>query len=136
MTQQDRRCRRIAGLISIAALAACSSASPSLQYAPASITESITTAPALSYRLIHSFGRGSDGDAPVAGLVSLNGKLYGATEYGGRGGNGVVFRVGPIGAETIVHSFGKVPDGENPVAGLIAIGKALYGTTEAGGSTI
>jgi uncharacterized repeat protein (TIGR03803 family) len=132
MTQQARRCRRVAGLISIAALAACSPASPSLQYAPASTADSITS-PALDYRLIHDFGKGGDGDAPVAGLVSLNGELYGTTEYGGRGGNGVVFRVGLIGGETIVHSFGKPPDGENPIGGLIAIGNALYGTTEAGG---
>jgi uncharacterized repeat protein (TIGR03803 family) len=132
MTQQDRRFRRVAALISIAALTACSAASPSLQYAPASIADSVAS-PALNYRLIHEFGKGGDGDAPVAGLVALNGKLYGTTEYGGRGGNGVVFRVGLIGGETIVHSFGKAPDGENPAAGLIAIGNALYGTTEAGG---
>jgi uncharacterized repeat protein (TIGR03803 family) len=133
MTQQGRRCRKVAGLISIAALAACSPASPSLQYTPASTAESTTSVPALSYRLIHNFGRGGDGGTPVAGLVSLGGKLYGTTEYGGRGGNGTVFRVGRDGIETIVHSFGRVPDGENPVAGLIAIGKALYGTTETGG---
>jgi uncharacterized repeat protein (TIGR03803 family) len=132
MTQQDCRCRRVAGLISIAALAACSPGAQSLQYAPASTVDSITS-PTLNYRLIHNFGKGGDGDAPVAGLVNLDGKLYGTTEYGGRGGNGVVFRIGIIGDETIVHSFGKPPDGENPVAGLIAIGNALYGTTEAGG---
>ena len=88
MIQQDRRCRRVAGLISFVALAACSSASPPLQYAPAATADSINS-PALSYRLIHNFGKGGDGNAPVAGLVSLNDNLYGTTEYGGRGGNGV-----------------------------------------------
>jgi uncharacterized repeat protein (TIGR03803 family) len=90
--------------------------------------------PALGYRLVHNFGSGNDGISPVAGLVNLNNKLYGTTEYGGHGGNGTVFRVGSGGGETIVHEFGKRPDGEHPTAGVISVGGTLYGTTSAGGA--
>lgn len=89
--------------------------------------------PAIVYRLLHSFGRGSDGVTPVGELVDLDGKLYGVTEYGGKYGNGSVFRIAPGGAEIVVHSFGKRPDGEHPADGLVVADGVLYGTTRVGG---
>jgi uncharacterized repeat protein (TIGR03803 family) len=129
--------RRIAIAIFSAQLVACTQLTP---MAPTAyrISPSLrlnALPPPFSYRLIHNFGDGTDGDTPLADLVALNGKLYGTTEYGGKGGNGTIFRIGVGGSETVLHSFGKLPDGELPVAGLIAVSKGatLYGTTESGG---
>jgi uncharacterized repeat protein (TIGR03803 family) len=43
---------------------------------------SVTTAGAEN--VLHSFGKGKDGTHPYAGLVDLNGTLYGTTETGGK----------------------------------------------------
>jgi uncharacterized repeat protein (TIGR03803 family) len=75
-----------------------------------------------------------DGQLPLAGLVALNGTLYGTTWVGGATGAGTVFSVTPSGTETVLHSFGTGSDGINPESGLIAVNGALYGTTGFGGS--
>jgi uncharacterized repeat protein (TIGR03803 family) len=51
-------------------------------------------------RMLHSFGGGSDGARPVAGLLDVNGTLYGTTSKGGGtgcqgGGCGTVFAFTP-----------------------------------------
>jgi uncharacterized repeat protein (TIGR03803 family) len=48
-----------------------------------------------SEKVIHSFGRGKDGADPEAGLILVNGELYGTTASGGRHGCGTVFSVTP-----------------------------------------
>ena len=95
-------------------------------------------------RVLHSFGLGTDGRSPIAGLVLDGaGNLYGTTEYGGihscpGGGCGTVFELSPREGggwtETVLHSFGNGTDGIFPQAGLVsdAVGN-LYGTTESGG---
>jgi uncharacterized repeat protein (TIGR03803 family) len=90
--------------------------------------------------VLHSFGGGSgDGAYPVAGLVNVNGTLYGTTRGGGAncsasGGCGTVFKITPSGKETVVYGFKRDPkDGENPEAALIDVNGTLYGTTEEGG---
>ena len=46
--------------------------------------------------ILHSFGAGTDGRNPVAGLVlDTQGNLYGTTEKGGAHGGGAVFKVKP-----------------------------------------
>ena len=35
------------------------------------------------FRVLHNFGKGSDGAYPSAGLIAVNGMLYGATGNGG-----------------------------------------------------
>jgi len=91
----------------------------------------------------------TDGEIPVAGLISVNGTLYGTTENGGSGttgtrlcpfGCGTVFAIDPgTGAETVVHSFcsqmkgNRCADGAQPEASLIDVRGALYGTTSQGG---
>lgn len=46
--------------------------------------------------LLYSFTGGADGSNPVGALIlDAKSNLYGATYYGGSGGNGVVFRVAP-----------------------------------------
>jgi uncharacterized repeat protein (TIGR03803 family) len=93
-------------------------------------------------KVLHSFGNGSDGQAPISGVIlDAAGNLYGTTN-GGSGTTlyGTVFELAPATGgpwpEKILHAFknnGK--DGMEPVGSLIfdAAGN-LYGTTEIGGS--
>jgi uncharacterized repeat protein (TIGR03803 family) len=89
--------------------------------------------------VLHSFGKGVDGQYPQASLIlAANGKLYGTTEEGGLFGVGTVFALTP-GAhgqwtEKVVHSFGYGKDGNRPFAGLIEKDGKLYGTTSTGGA--
>jgi uncharacterized repeat protein (TIGR03803 family) len=95
---------------------------------------SITTAG--TRRILHSFGQGSDGTLPEAGLVEASGTLYGTTSSGGLYGTGTVFSITLDGAEKVLHSFAQYPhrnDGSYPLGGLTVLGGVLYGTTEVGG---
>ena len=89
--------------------------------------------------VLHSFGSGTDGWAPYAGLINVKGTLYGTTGVGGGsgcdgGGCGTVFSFNPkTGHEKVLHSFGKGTDGSYVLAGLIDVGGTLYGTTASGG---
>lgn len=93
--------------------------------------------------VLHSFGNGgSDGRAPEAALIVVNGLLYGTTDAGGLSGCGAygcgtVFSIDPnTGAEKVLYAFcshGNCTDGANPFASLIAVDGLLYGTTQAGG---
>lgn len=85
----------------------------------------------------------ADGANPFAGLIDVNGTLYGTTSAGGRtgcggGGCGTVFSIDPnTGAENVIYSFcgqQNCTDGATPYASLIDIKGALYGTTYAGGA--
>ncbi len=86
--------------------------------------------------ILHSFGTGTDGQYPKAGLVAdSTGNLYGTTTGGGEFGGGTVYKVSPSGIETVLYSFGgSGADGTNPETGLVmdAAGN-LYGTTTDGG---
>jgi uncharacterized repeat protein (TIGR03803 family) len=87
-------------------------------------------------RTLHSFGNtlDSDGAQPLAGLIAVDGKLYGTTYQGGVYGVGTVFSVRIANDnERVIHSFSNRPDGAYPVAGLLDVSGALYGTTEYGG---
>jgi uncharacterized repeat protein (TIGR03803 family) len=91
-------------------------------------------------KVLYSFkGGASDGAFPVAGLIDVNGTLYGTTEYGGGGcgnfGCGTVFSISATGTEAMLYSFDHQSDGFNPVAGLIDVNGTLYGTTELGGGS-
>jgi uncharacterized repeat protein (TIGR03803 family) len=90
---------------------------------------------ASSYRVLYSFGDGSDGHHPYTGLIDVNGTLYGTTYEGGKYNKGTVFRITTTGTEHVLHSFGRPRhDGTNPSAGLIDVGGTLYGTTSSGGT--
>jgi len=43
--------------------------------------------------VLHSFKAGSDGEYPYAGLLALDGVVYGTTEEGGAGSAGTVFKL-------------------------------------------
>jgi len=89
----------------------------------------------LKEKVLHSFGSGADGEYPEAGVIDVNGTLYGTTDDGGtRDDSGTVFSVNPnTGTETVVYSFGG-GTGVFPVVGLIDVNGTLYGTTLGGGS--
>jgi uncharacterized repeat protein (TIGR03803 family) len=94
--------------------------------------------PTGSESILHSFaGAPGDGAFPYAGLIAdAAGNLYGTTAQGGANGLGTVFKLTPMGNESVLHSFAGAPgDGANPFAGLIADAAGnLYGTTYYGGA--
>lgn len=89
--------------------------------------------------LLYRFAGGSDGAAPVAGLIFDNaGNLYGTTPYGGQKDNGTVFKLAPSSGswtETILYRFTNTRgDGRLPMASLVLDQAGnLYGTTSEGG---
>ena len=93
----------------------------------------------LSYALLYSFrahGKRPDGNQPSAGLVEVNGTLYGTTYKGGAYGTGTIFSITLGGAEKVLHSFAPYPhrsDGSYPLGSLAVLRGVLYGTTEGGG---
>ena len=88
--------------------------------------------------VLHSFGTGTDGQEPVAGLTYVNGTLYGTARAGGTYGAGAIFSVDPgTGKEKVLYSFCPqfgCPDGGDPETNLIEVNGTLYGTTDAGGN--
>jgi uncharacterized repeat protein (TIGR03803 family) len=85
--------------------------------------------------VLHSFPTGSgDGRYPEAGLLNVNGTLYGTTIEGPGGGPGTVFSITTSGKETVLHVFGGNGDAAFPYAGLINVNGTLYGTTAGGGA--
>jgi uncharacterized repeat protein (TIGR03803 family) len=87
-------------------------------------------------RVIYRFKGQKDGDNPEAGLVAINGLMYGTTYFGGLNpySEGAVFQVTQHGKRRILHSFGSYAgDGTSPRAGLVVLGDTLYGTTFSGG---
>ncbi|HTZ70450.1 MAG TPA: choice-of-anchor tandem repeat GloVer-containing protein [Acetobacteraceae bacterium] len=86
--------------------------------------------------VLHSFGLGNDGQRPEAGLLDVNGTLYGTTFYGGdypNGGTLFLFDL-KTGTESVLHSFGSGTDGAGPKAAVIDVNGTLYGTTWQGGT--
>lgn len=101
-------------------------------------------------KIIWSFGNGTDGELPEAGLImDKAGDLYGTTAVGGvyytanaLGGTpgGTAFKLAPPTrsggnwTESVLWNFGNGTDGSDPLAGLVMdqVGN-LYGTTSGGG---
>ena len=90
--------------------------------------------------ILHSFGGGTDGQNPYAGLVlDGNGNLFGTTTVGGIHSLGTAFELKPRQGggytTTVLHSFGGGSDGQTPYGTLaIDANGNLYGTTHAGGT--
>jgi uncharacterized repeat protein (TIGR03803 family) len=89
----------------------------------------------------HSFGNGTDGSGPYAGLVlfGASANLYGTTSSGGTYNSGTVFELTPTQGgswiETMLHNFNGA-DGSFPYTGMIFDPAGnLYGTTFSGGGT-
>jgi uncharacterized repeat protein (TIGR03803 family) len=95
-------------------------------------------APSGKFRSLFSFS-GGNGSYPASGLVSVNERFYGTTQYGGTSGNctngcGTVFAINAAGALTALHNFDGY-DGATPVGALTLSSSNgdLYGTTYTGG---
>jgi uncharacterized repeat protein (TIGR03803 family) len=86
-------------------------------------------------KVLYNFTGGDDGGYPQSSLLlDASGSLYGTAFFGGVNNNGVLFKVGRDGTETVLHSFG-FGDGKFPAAGLVADQDGvLYGTTSSGGT--
>jgi uncharacterized repeat protein (TIGR03803 family) len=86
--------------------------------------------------LLYSFQSGTDGEYPGSGLIEDGaGNLYGTTGYGGKSGNGTVFKLSKWGKETILHSFNGA-NGQYPFSTLLRDSAGnLYGTTSMGGNS-
>jgi uncharacterized repeat protein (TIGR03803 family) len=88
--------------------------------------------------VLHSFGTGTDGTIPVAGVTfDASGNLYGTTSAGGSYGYGTVFQLTPSTpswTENILHNFELGSDGGVPYAGLVLYDGNFYGATTEGGA--
>ncbi len=87
-------------------------------------------------KVVYGFKGGADGAGPAAGLIDVNGKLYGTTQSGGaNGAYGTIFSLNTDGSgKRVLHSFGAGSDGQEPVAALLDVNGTLYGTTSEGGA--
>jgi len=103
-------------------------------------------AQARSFKVLYAFKGGKDGEGPMGTLIRDSyGNIYGTTQFGGSRGSrqcryagtgcGTIFKLDPVGHETLLHSFsGLVDDGKYPFAGLVQDQRGmLYGTTMYGG---
>lgn len=136
-----KRLFQIAGASLVAVvLAACGSGS----FAPGTTHAFSHPRPGTSnYQVLHNFGIGSDGNNPNAGLIDVNGTLYGTTYGGGAytgsgSGLGTVFNITTTGTENVLYNFGQGGrrDGAHPIGGLVALNGILYGTTFDGGANV
>ena len=125
---------------SVVVLAGCGGGTP-LSPSPAghstslSVTSTERMRSNVRYKVLYSLGGSGDAANPYAGLINVNGMLYGTTAYGGANGDGTVFSITPSGTETVLYSFkGGSGDGEYPFAGLINVKGTFYGTTSEGGA--
>jgi uncharacterized repeat protein (TIGR03803 family) len=90
--------------------------------------------------VVHSFGM--VGAGPMAGLIDVNGTLYGTTSGGVEDdwaySDGTVFSINPsTGKKTAIYKFcskSGCPDGASPNGDLIYSAGNLYGTTPLGGA--
>ncbi len=98
------------------------------------------------FGLLHQFGSvlqedpatqlnvNSDGAYPETELVLSSNTLYGATEQGGSGGNGTLFKINTDGSGfTLLHNFTN-QDGGYPSVHMVVSGTNLFGATRFGGS--
>lgn len=77
----------------------------------------------------------SGGFFPETDLVLSSNVLYGATEQGGSGGGGTLYKIDTSGSNfTLLHDFTNA-DGNFPAPHMAVSGTNLFGTTLFGGST-
>src|SRR5579864_3735456 len=90
---------------------------------------SVAEAGTFREKVLHSFGAWPDGEVPYAGVINVNGTLYGTTAGGGNDDGGTVFALDlNTRTETIVYAF----TADQPWANLLDVDGVLYGTTEGG----
>jgi uncharacterized repeat protein (TIGR03803 family) len=86
--------------------------------------------------VIHQFYGGGGGSYPVAGLLDVDGVLYGTTQ-GVNCSCGTLFEIGKTGHYSVLHTFTGGPDGGFPVGELIlGLDGSIYGVAQNGGNGI
>ncbi|MCW3070781.1 MAG: hypothetical protein JWO44_671 [Bacteroidetes bacterium] len=86
------------------------------------------------YADLHDFDLSTDGNTPVASLVSDGTFLYGMTFGGGAFNAGIIFKIMPDGTGySIIHDFPLTGSGIASNGSLIFDGTYLYGLTPNGG---
>jgi uncharacterized repeat protein (TIGR03803 family) len=99
------------------------------------------------YKVLHTFsaldanGNNYDGATPGVSLTrGPDDVFYGVASYGGKNGNGTIFKITASGEFTVLHAFSALDanahnaDGANPLRTLvIGYNGNLYGTTRLGG---
>jgi uncharacterized repeat protein (TIGR03803 family) len=119
----------------VAMLSGCGGSGVPLSPSPTGVKPNLRHAP--EYSLIYGFKGGKDGAYPRAGVINVNGTLYGATSGGGhrcehRAACGTVYRIKASGKETVLYRFkGGPADGGAPNS-LLNVNGTLYGTAAAG----
>jgi len=101
-------------------------------------TAALSLAGAQTETTLHTFTNGSDGGYPQSSaLLSLGGKLYGVSLFGGLYSYGTVFELENINGrwqEIILYNFTGGSDGGYPIGALIPDASGnLYGVTTNGG---
>jgi uncharacterized protein (TIGR03437 family) len=92
-------------------------------------------APSGTLTTIYSFGHiPPSGQNPGGGLLQgSDGNFYGTTQFGGTGGNGIIYKVTPSGTVTTLYNF-AITEPAQPIAALIqGMDGNYYGTTSMGG---
>jgi uncharacterized repeat protein (TIGR03803 family) len=125
--------------ISLAAalLAGCGGSQPPgamPQTSAISPTRSATHRFSASYQQLFRFHPPKDGTHPAAGLLDVNGTLYGTTQNGGLSRRGTVYSISTSGVEKVLYRFRGGSDGLYPLSDLVNVNGTLYGTTSQGGS--
>lgn len=135
-------------------LVACGAGVPSAAPYSTAITDASHTMPSsgASYKLLYAFKGTPDGASPFAGLIDVNGTLYGTTLNGSRNycaqscesnecylGCGTVFAIDQSGSERVIYNFkghfDGATDGSWPAVGLTLLHhRTLYGTTTGAGA--
>jgi len=91
-----------------------------------------------NFKVLYSFTANTgDGVYPMAGLLNVEGLLYGTTFAGGTNGTGSLFSVSASGVtDKILYDFGTTTsgDGYEPEQSLTNIDGTLYGMTDHGGA--
>jgi uncharacterized repeat protein (TIGR03803 family) len=96
-----------------------------------------TTTTTWTEKLLYTFKGGMDGSEPFTGVIlDKIGNVYGATTFGGSGGNngGIVFKLTAANdyAKTVLHNFNRLTDPAEDLANAVTFDASgnLWGTTE------
>jgi len=119
--------------VAVALLAGCGGSQPPIG-APGAMPRNRQVASSVPYQMLYRF-HPWEGTHPEAGLLDVNGMLYGTTTAGGLSHDGTVYRVSTSGVERAIYRFRGGSDGSDPQSGLLNVSGTLYGTTYSGGGS-
>ncbi|MGO9465606.1 MAG: choice-of-anchor tandem repeat GloVer-containing protein [Isosphaeraceae bacterium] len=98
-----------------------------------------------NFKVLHSFGSGTDGIGPHGSLILYKGKLYGMTSNGGTQGvtgpgtgDGTIFQINPSGKHyKVIYNFnGPQSDGNDGLDNVFIADGTIFGMTKDGGPNV